>query len=179
MKAVSTRPYLIRAIYDWATDSSLTPFLLVDARGEDVVVPEQFVEDNSIVLNIAPSAVRDLHIGEEFISFNARFAGKAQELFVPVQNVRAIYAKENGEGLMLPEDSIPKTLTDAAVTDEDTRLPTSEITPKETSPVTSIMKSEQTDGEPDRPSQPSTKNAGGKPTQDGPKKSPPTLTIVE
>lgn len=101
----STRPYLIRAIYEWALDNGYTPFVLVDTSVGGVVVPEQFVEDNSIVLNVSPTAVRDLNLGDEFISFNARFAGVSQELFVPINSVRAVYAKENGEGIALPVES--------------------------------------------------------------------------
>lgn len=102
MSASSTRPYLVRAIYDWAVQNSLTPFVMVDTRVDGVEVPEQFIKDNSIVLNISPTAVRDLNLGDEFISFSARFAGVSRELFVPIESVRAVYAKENGEGIVLP-----------------------------------------------------------------------------
>ena len=102
---VSTRPYLIRAIFDWAVDNAFTPYLLVDASVDGTEVPAEFVQDGSIVLNIHPNAVRDLSMGDEFVSFNARFAGVAQQLFVPVEAVRAIYAKETGEGIMLPPDA--------------------------------------------------------------------------
>jgi len=107
---VSTRPYLIRAIYDWAQDNALTPHLLVDTTVQDVVVPTQFIEDDKIILNIAASAVVDLALGDEFISFGARFAGVAHEIFVPVSAVRAIYARENGVGLVLPDE--PETSDD-------------------------------------------------------------------
>ena len=180
MEAGTTRPYLIRAIYDWANDNAFTPFLLVDARGEGVVVPEQFVEDNSIVLNIAPSAVKDLHICDEFISFSARFAGKAQELFVPVQNVRAIYAKENGEGLVLPEDSTPKTLVDGAVGSDE--KPSTAITghSEKASPVASVKIQEVTDGHSDKPTPaPAAEDSPGNAAEDVPKKAPPKLTIVD
>ena len=106
MSSDSTRPYLIRAIYDWAVDNSLTPFLLVDTQVEGVTVPAQFIKDDSIVLNISSTAVRDLSLGDDYISFSARFAGVSQELFVPIASVRAVYAKENGEGIVLPAENI-------------------------------------------------------------------------
>ena len=115
MSAASTRPYLVRAIYEWAVQNSLTPFVMVDTQVDGVDVPEQFIKDNSIVLNISPTAVRDLNLGDEFISFSARFAGVSRELFVPIDSVRAVYAKENGEGIVLPppEESAQPVLSGA------------------------------------------------------------------
>jgi len=101
---VSTRPYLIRAIYDWANDQQLTPHLLVDTTVDDVVVPAEFIEDDKIILNIAAGAVVNLELGDEFISFGARFSGVSCEIFVPTTAVRAIYARENGVGLVLPDE---------------------------------------------------------------------------
>jgi stringent starvation protein B len=100
----STRPYLIRAIHEWACDNGFTPHLLVDATGNDVTVPTEFVKDGKIILNIAHSAVSNLSLGNDFISFNARFSGVAREIFVPTSAVRAIYARENGVGMVLPDD---------------------------------------------------------------------------
>lgn len=100
----STRPYLIRAIYEWACDNSFTPHLLVDATASDVTVPAEFVNDGKIILNIAHSAVSNLSLGDDFISFNARFSGVAREIFVPTDAVKAIYARENGVGMVLPDD---------------------------------------------------------------------------
>lgn len=101
---VSTRPYLIRAIHEWAADNNLTPHLLVDTTQVDVSVPTEFIEDNKIILNIATGAVANLILGDDFISFSARFAGVAREIFVPVLAVRAVYARENGMGIVLPDD---------------------------------------------------------------------------
>tara|TARA_R110002096_G_scaffold46310_12_gene123547 strand:- start:2159 stop:2563 length:405 start_codon:yes stop_codon:yes gene_type:complete len=101
---VSTRPYLIRAIYEWAEDHNLTPHLLVDTTVDNVIVPTEFIEDNKIILNVAASAVVNLDLGDEYISFGARFAGVAHEIFVPTTAVRAIYARENGIGLVLPDE---------------------------------------------------------------------------
>ena len=103
MPLKSTHPYLLRAIYDWALDNGYTPHLLVEVEDEKTQVPRELVEDGRLILNIAPRAVRGLEIGEEFVSFNARFGGVARDIFVPVTAVRAIYAKENGRGIVLPQ----------------------------------------------------------------------------
>jgi stringent starvation protein B len=95
---ISTTPYLIRAIYDWCNDQGLTPHVLVDASIEDVVVPQQLVENDSIVLNIKSTAVRSLDMGNEWLMFNARFSGEPMEVAIPIMAVRAIFAQENGLG---------------------------------------------------------------------------------
>jgi len=100
----SSRPYLIRAIYDWITDNSMTPYLLVNAKMEGVNVPHQYVENGKIVLNIAAGAVGSLSLGNESIGFNARFGGVPTELEIPVSAVMAIYARENGQGMMFNEN---------------------------------------------------------------------------
>ncbi len=100
----STRPYLIRAIYEWAAANDLTPHLLVDTTQQDVSVPAEFVEDDKIVLNIAAGAVAELALGSEAITFNARFSGVAREIYIPTLAVRAIYASENGIGIVLPDE---------------------------------------------------------------------------
>ena len=101
---VSTRPYLIRAIHEWAADNNLTPYILVDTTQGDVSVPDHLIEDNKIILNIAAVAVANLTLGDDYISFSARFAGVATEVFVPVAAVRAVYANENGMGIVLPSE---------------------------------------------------------------------------
>lgn len=100
----SSRPYLLRAIYDWILDNHLTPYLMVDATLPNVAVPERFVEDGEIVLNIAPQAVGGLSLGNEAVEFDARFSGVAQHVYVPVQAVKAIYSVENGRGMVFSED---------------------------------------------------------------------------
>ena len=100
----SSRPYLVRALYEWILDNGLTPYLLVDATVPGAVVPRDFVQDGKIVLNISPSAVRDLELGNDQIHFNARFRGVAQDVFVPVGAVLAIYARENGHGMVFAEE---------------------------------------------------------------------------
>jgi stringent starvation protein B len=98
------RPYLIRALYDWILDNDMTPHLLVDTSRSPTVVPTQFVQDGKIVLNISPGAVRELVIGNDQIVFNARFAGRAMDVLVPVEAVMGIYARENGHGMLFPEE---------------------------------------------------------------------------
>ena len=109
---ISTTPYLIRAIYDWCGDQGFTPHMLVDASIDGVVVPRQLVENDSIVLNIQPTAVRSMDMGNEWIMFNARFSGKPMEVAVPVNAVRAIFARENGLGCAFEasSDTIPDEL---------------------------------------------------------------------
>lgn len=99
----STKPYFLRATYDWIVDNNCTPHLMVDATSRQCVVPQQFVKDGVIVLNVSPTAVRNFLIGSDLVSFNARFGGVAQDVAVPVTSVRAIYAKENGQGLAFEE----------------------------------------------------------------------------
>ena len=97
----STRPYLIRALYEWCTDNGLTPYVavLVD---ESVRVPNEYVKDGEIVLNISFDATSALKLGNDFIEFKARFAGTAREIMVPISRVIAIYARENGQGMSFP-----------------------------------------------------------------------------
>jgi stringent starvation protein B len=104
MQMTSSRPYLVRAIYQWITDNGMTPHLLVDAEIDGVMVPLEHVQNGKIILNIAPMAISGLVLGDTEITFNARFSGKSQGLFVPIDAVLAIYAKENGQGMMFSED---------------------------------------------------------------------------
>ncbi|OOZ37427.1 ClpXP protease specificity-enhancing factor [Solemya velesiana gill symbiont] len=106
MALSSNRPYLIRALYDWLVDNGLTPHLLVEADREGVVVPTQYVEDGKIVLNISPTAVRGLELANEMISFNARFGGSPMDVMVPPVAVLGIYARENGRGMLFPEEEM-------------------------------------------------------------------------
>lgn len=101
---ISSRPYLIRAIYDWIVDSGLTPYMLVNADGPNVTVPTQYVQDGKIILNISPMAVRSLELTNEWVMFSARFSGVSMEVSLPPQAVLAIYAKENGRGMVFSEE---------------------------------------------------------------------------
>jgi len=99
-KMTSNRPYLIRAFYDWIVDNDMTPYITVDASVEGAVLPQPYVRDGQIVLNISPRAVQQLHLGDDEISFHARFAGTSLQVVVPPRAVMAIYARENGEGML-------------------------------------------------------------------------------
>ena len=101
----SHRPYLIRAIREWAIDNHLTPQLLVNAEGRGVEVPVEFVEDGQIVLNVSPQAVDDLEMGNEFISFSARFRGASRSILVPVDAVLAVFDRESRQGMSFPQPS--------------------------------------------------------------------------
>ena len=101
----SNHPYLIRALHEWIVDNGLTPYLMVNASMEGVQVPTEFVEDGKIVLNISTAAVADLELGNEWIMFNARFHGASMQVVIPAGAVLAIYAKENGQGMLFKEQS--------------------------------------------------------------------------
>ena len=99
MSDLSTRPYLIRAIYEWCVDSGLTPYLAVRVN-DQTEVPPAFVKDGEIVLNLSSGAVRNLEMGNEFVTCNGRFGGAPFDLIVPVEAVIGIFAKETGQGLV-------------------------------------------------------------------------------
>lgn len=100
-----TRPYLARAIYEWICDHNLTPYLLVDATRPYTDVPTQFIQDGQIVLNAAPHAVHRFTMGNDAISFSARFGGVSRDIYIPVAALLGIYARENGQGLFFdPEE---------------------------------------------------------------------------
>lgn len=100
----SNRPYLLRALYQWIDDNSMTPHLLVDATREGVQVPASTVKEGRVVLNIAARAVANLDLGNRDVRFKARFGGVSQSVVVPMSAILAIYAQETGQGMMLPED---------------------------------------------------------------------------
>lgn len=97
----STRPYLIRALHDWCTDNGFTPYLAVYVD-RSVQVPQEYVKNNEIVLNVSFEATSQLQLGNDFIEFKARFGGVAREIAVPIDHVIAIYARENGQGMAFP-----------------------------------------------------------------------------
>src|SRR3954469_17692772 len=101
MEMTSNRPYLLRAIYEWLVDNNCTPHLVVFANFTGVAIPQQHVnKDGQIILNIAPSAVKDLFIANEAVSFSARFSGIVNNIYVPCGAVLGIYGRENGQGMM-------------------------------------------------------------------------------
>ncbi len=110
----SSKPYLIRAIYEWILENGMTPHLVVDANFPDTSVPREFVDDGRIVLNLAPGAVRGLVIGNDWVQFNARFSGVAREVMVPSEAVLGIFTRENGQGMVFPEPHYPDSATAGA-----------------------------------------------------------------
>ena len=113
LETTSTRPYLIRALYEWCTDNGLTPYVAV-AVDETVQVPREYVKNNEIVLNISFDATSSLKLSNDFIEFKARFAGSSREIMVPIGRVIAIYARENGQGMSFPMGSAGHAQLDTA-----------------------------------------------------------------
>jgi len=106
----SLKPYLIRSIYDWVVDNNLTPHLLVDATHPEAQVPEDYIEEGKIILNVRPAAIQGLSIDNDSIQFNTRFNGQPTAIFIPITAVLAAYAQENGRGMVFdPEEEIEET----------------------------------------------------------------------
>ncbi len=116
MQMTSSRPYLVRAMYQWIVDNGMTPHLLVDASVDGVQVPVEHIQNGKIILNVAPMAISALVLGDEDVTFGARFSGKSQNLYIPIDAILAVYAKENGQGMMFSED-------DGAVSSDDDNDP--------------------------------------------------------
>ncbi len=118
------KPYLIRAIYEWINDNQMTPYLLVNTEIDGVQVPNEYINDGKIVLNIAQDAVRNFHADNDWISFSARFSGKAMELFIPIIAVQAIYSKENNEGMFFPDEDFtpPPPVSDKSTPSEKIKV---------------------------------------------------------
>ena len=148
MSEPSTKPYLIRAIYEWCTDSGYTPFLAVHVDAT-TRVPQEFVKNNEIVLNISALATSKLQIGNDLVEFQARFGGKARTISVPIANVSAIYARENGHGMAFD-------LADAAIGrghEPPPALPAPVVTPSTEEPQPAARADRGTgraEGRPDR-----------------------------
>ena len=119
----SNRPYLLRALYEWICDNRMTPHILVNATIDGVDVPEQVVQKGKVILNIDQAAVHDLDMANDSLSFNARFSGRRYEVRVPLQAVLAIYAKENGQGMMFAQEEgkLPPTDPEPGPGDSDIR----------------------------------------------------------
>jgi len=117
------RPYLLKAFYNWIVDSECTPHIIVDATMTCVEVPQQFVENGKIVLNISPNSVVQFSMDDDAVAFNARFSGQPMQVYVPLYAIEGIYARENSEGMMFPEEPQYKAL-------EETALPVEEVVTK-------------------------------------------------
>lgn len=119
----SSRPYMARALYQWLLDNELTPYIVVDAEQEGVEVPRQFVQNGQIVLNLAPSAIRDFAMENAAVSFSARFGGQPMQIMVPMEALIAIYARENGVGMVFGHEPVMPVEADEA----DDASPLSEV----------------------------------------------------
>ena len=103
-----SKPYLIRGLYQWLLDNQSTPYILADSGSDGVMIPPGIATDGKVVLNLSPSAIQNLEITNDYLSFSARFNGVAHDIYCPIASILAIYAKENGEGMMFPADSEEK-----------------------------------------------------------------------
>ncbi len=113
MSELSTKPYLIRAIYEWCADTTYTPYLNVKVD-QNVRVPMEYVKNGEIVLSVSQQATRNLTIGNDLIQFSARFNGVSREISIPIYAVQAIFARENGRGVFFEPESPPETFADSA-----------------------------------------------------------------
>ena len=136
----SSRPYLLRAIYDWLVDNGLTPHLLVDAGAPGVAVPAAYVKDGQIVLNVSPTAVRHLELGNDMVRFEARFGGQPVTIWIPPAAVRGIYARENGQGMVFPEEPKAEVAATPAGDTPPERDPEPPATPPRDRPSLKVVK---------------------------------------
>ena len=148
LDSTSTRPYLIRALYEWCTDNGFTPYVavLVD---DSVQVPREYVKDGEIVLNISFDATSSLKLGNDFIEFKARFAGTPREILVPIGRVIAIYARENGQGMAFPSP-VPTASADEPAKPVATASATDTSSPRIV-PLSPVESSDEPPPEPPRP----------------------------
>jgi len=101
----SSRPYLLRAIHEWIVDNDCTPYLLVNAEAPGVDVPREYVENDKIILNVGPTATQGLVLGDDEVSFQARFGGRPRAVSAPISAILAIYARENGQGMLFTDEA--------------------------------------------------------------------------
>lgn len=148
MPEVSTKPYLIRAIYDWCTDSGFTPYLAV-AVDETVRVPTEFVKNGEIVLNVSALATNRLKIGNDAVEFQARFGGVPREVHIPIARIIAVYARENGQGMAF---DVPRALTPAgAEAAAGTAVPRTLELPRGPGALVPVSPPEQSNGDREPP----------------------------
>jgi stringent starvation protein B len=137
----STRPYLIRALYDWCSENGFTPYVAVKVDAS-VQVPREYIQGGEIVLNVSLDATSSLKLGNDFIEFKARFGGKPRDIMVPIHRVMAIYARENGQGMAFPvnEDELPAKTLSAVYLNETETSSDDEPSPPSTSPSRPALK---------------------------------------
>jgi stringent starvation protein B len=164
MSDISTKPYLLRAIYEWCTDSGFTPYLAVKVDAA-TTVPMEYVRKGEIILNISYGATSGLKMDNDAIHFRARFAGVSRELYVPVQNVLAIYANENGQGMAF---DVSTTAAEMSAPDADASAPA-------TAPALSAVPDSSPDTVPAEASS-APNNGGDEPPKKGGR---PTLTRIK
>ena len=138
----STRPYLIRALYEWCSENGFTPYVAVKVDNS-VQVPREYVQGGEIVLNVSMDATSSLKLGNEFIEFKARFGGKPRDIMVPIHRVMAIYARENGQGMAFPvsdDGAEPSAALTAVGAKDPDVMAGDEPTPPSTSPARPALK---------------------------------------
>ncbi|MEY4883293.1 MAG: hypothetical protein RIS34_1147 [Pseudomonadota bacterium] len=158
----STRPYLVRALYEWCTDNGFTPYVAVRVD-ESVRVPIEYVKGGEIVLNISFDATSSLKLGNEFIEFKARFAGTARDILVPISHVLAIYARENGQGMAFPASPVRDSAK--SVSPSGVILPAADsgAAPEATTRPVQLTRVETESTRDDGPPDPSRPSAGARP----------------
>lgn len=143
-KMTSSQPYLLRALNEWIVDNGFTPQILVDNTHPGLNIPDAVRAGDKVVLNISPSAVRDLEIDNEYLSFVARFSGVSHAVLVPIEAVQAVYARENGQGMMFPEadqeDSGESSGDSAESSDGDSRSDRKKSGPRRGKPNLKVIK---------------------------------------
>jgi stringent starvation protein B len=169
MSEISTKPYLLRAIYEWCTDNGYTPYIAaaVDAQTR---VPREFVKNGEIVLNISFTATSSLKMGNDSVDFHARFGGVSREISIPVQNVVAIYARENGQGMAFEASTVAPQEEEAATEDPAKAPALSAVPPADSDTV------EKGDGPDESGEPPGGEPSGGAPPKKGGR---PTLTRIK
>ena len=111
------RPYLLRALYEWILDSDEVPNILIDTEVDGVIVPTEYIQDGQIVLNISPTAVRDLSLGNDYVMCYGRFSGRNFEIVLPMESIRAIYCRDSGQGLAFEDEEFEVVSTETAISE--------------------------------------------------------------
>jgi stringent starvation protein B len=163
MSETSTKPYLLRAIYEWCTDNGYTPYLATSVDGQ-TRVPREFVKNGEIVLNVSFSATSGLKMENDFIYFSARFGGVSRDIVVPVKNVVAIYARENGQGMAFEVPKPSPATDDVALDFAEIEAPTSPASPPTLSAVPTSAESSEPTEENNIDDDPNPPKKGGRPT---------------
>lgn len=189
---ISKRPYLLQAYYDWIIDSGMTPHLVVNAEHDEVAVPRQYVQEGKIILNASPSAVKSFLMDFEHVSFNARFGGKPFQIYLPIAAISGIFARENGDGIVLAGLDDEAGLSVATSTEQPKRKskPTlsavdnnhtkpSEPSHSDATASTEKAETETADPSPDSATEKASDNNVASFAKAAEKKGKPTLTVIK